>query len=203
MRYIFASINMLIMGLKMSPAYEQELVQKAKDSLKAFDEIYEYYLPRIFGYVMNRSGSREIAEDVTSQTFFKAMAKIKSFKYKGYSFGAWLYRIAHNNLMDYYRKNPNPVDMDPEDAKSESSETEKEAVQSEKKKAVLKILKKLPEQYQQVLSLRFFEEMTNAEMAEILGCRKSTLAVKLHRSLKAFKKAIEEEGLLEALNISL
>ncbi len=187
----------------MNLAYEQELVKKAKDSLKAFDEIYEFYLPRIFGYVLNRSGSREIAEDVTSQTFFKAMSKIKSFRYRGYSFGSWLYRIAHNNLMDHYRKNPNTADLDPEDMKAETKGTEDKAIEVERRRVVLKALKKLPDQYQQILSLRFFEDMTNEEIAEILGCKKATLAVKLHRSLQAFKNILKKEGLLDALNISL
>jgi len=203
MRYIIESNKVLIMGLNMNLAYEQELVKKAKDSLKAFDEIYEFYLPRIFGYVLNRSGSREIAEDVTSQTFFKAMSNIKSFRYRGYSFGSWLYRIAHNALMDYYRKSPNTADVDPDEMKSENQGTEEKAENIERKKVVLRVLRKLPEQYQQILSLRFFEEMTNEEIAEILGCRKATLAVKLHRSLQAFKNILKKEGLLEALNISL
>lgn len=189
------------MGSRMDLPRERELVEKAKESLQAFDKLYEHYLPRIFGFTLNRCGNREIAEDVTSQTFIKAMLKIKTFKFKGYTFGAWLYRIAHNNLMDYYRKNPQVEIF--EVSKIESGErSDEEAERSERQKIILEAMRRLPEQYQQVLSLKFFEELTNEEIAEILGCRKETLAVKLHRSLKALKKVLEKEGLLVSLNIS-
>ena len=179
---------------------ERELVEKAKDSLAAFDKLYEYYLPRIYGFILNRCGINEIAEDVTSQTFIKAMLKIKTYKFKGYTFGAWLYRIAHNNLMDYYRKNPNVEVLEPNLFES-TDRADFEAEKFERQKIILEALKKLPGQYQQVLSLKFFEELTNEEIADVLGCKKETLAVKLHRSLKALRKVLKEEGLLEALNL--
>ncbi|MBN2016303.1 sigma-70 family RNA polymerase sigma factor [Candidatus Dojkabacteria bacterium] len=186
----------------MDLAREQKLVEQAKESLKAFDQLYEYYLPRIFAYVLNRTANKQISEDVTSQTFIKAMTKIKTFRYKGFSFGAWLYRIAHNNLMDYYRKNPslNIIDLSEVESKDR---TDKEAEKSERQAIILEALKKLPKQYQEILSLKFFEELSNEEMAEVLGCKKETLAVKLHRSLKAFKKILEKENLLEVLNVEI
>lgn len=184
----------------MDFATEQQLVEKAKESLKAFDELYEYYLPRIFGYVYNRTGSKEISEDVTSQTFMKAMLKIKTFEYKGYTFGAWLYRIAHNNLVDYYRKN-NKNEIFDEQKFAVQSESEEEAEKSERQRIILEALSHLPEQYQEVLSLKFFEELTNEEIAEIVGCKKETLAVKVSRSLKAFKKVLREMDFDKLLNI--
>lgn len=190
------------MHKKMDLNKEQDLVKKAKESLRAFDELYEYYLPRIYGYVYNRTLNREIAEDVTSQTFMKAMIRIQSFKYKGYSFGAWLYRIAHNNLVDYFRKNPQVSLGDHEEVDLKES-TDEKAEDTERQRIILKALRKLPKQYQEVLSLKFFEELTNEEIAEILGCRKETLAVKVHRSLKAFKKVLHKEGLLKSLNINI
>ena len=185
----------------MDLAQERKLVEQAKDSLKAFDRLYEYYLPRIYGFILNRCRNREVAEDVTSQTFIKAMLKIKTFKFKGYTFGAWLYRIAHNNLMDHYRKHPDIELLDVSRAQSQDRADE-EAEREERAQVLLDALRKLPEQYQQVLSLKFFEELSNEEIAEILGCRKETLAVKVHRSLKALKKVLEKEGLLEVLNLS-
>lgn len=188
-------------NLKMDLTQERDLVEKAKESLKAFDKLYEHYLPKIYGYVLNRSANREVAEDVTSKTFIKAMTKIQTFKYQGYSFGAWLYRIAHNNLMDYYRKNPLLGTVDAQKVESQEK-TDRKAEDLERQGIILQALSKLPKQYQQVLSLKFFEELTNEEIAEVLGCRKETLAVKLHRSLRAFKKVLQREGFLEALNVS-
>lgn len=185
----------------MDLTQERDLVEKAKESLKAFDKLYEHYLPKIYGYVLNRAANREIAEDVTSKTFIKAMTKIQTFKYQGYSFGAWLYRIAHNNLMDYYRKNPLLGNIDSQEVESHEK-TDQKAEDLERQRVILQALSRLPKQYQQVLSLKFFEELTNEEIAEVLGCRKETLAVKLHRSLRAFKKVLKKEGFLESLNVS-
>lgn len=179
---------------------EQNLVEEAKRSLAAFDKLYEHFLPRIMAFVMNRTGNKAIAEDITSQTFVKAMIKIQTFTYKGYTFGAWLYRIAHNNLMDFYRKNKH-IEID-ENWQLESDEkTDTQAHIDERQKIILEALRKLPEQYQQVLSLKFFEELSNEEIAEIVGCKKETLAVKLHRSLKAFKKVIKKHNFMEPLGL--
>jgi len=184
------------MGTTLDPQKERELVEQAKQSLKAFDQLYEHYLPRIYGFVFNRTRSKMIAEDVVSQTFMKAMTKIKTFQYRGFTFGAWLYRIAHNSLMDYYRKHPNVKPLDVSRTESEDN-VDHEAERMEKQQIILEALQKLPKQYQQVLSLKYFEELTNDEMAQVLGCRKGTLAVKLHRSLRALQKVLEKDTRIE------
>ncbi|MBU0976136.1 MAG: sigma-70 family RNA polymerase sigma factor [Patescibacteria group bacterium] len=180
---------------------EKQLVEKAKESLEAFDRLYEHYLPRIYGYVLNRSRNREVAEDVTSQTFIKAMTKIKSFRYQGYSFGAWLYRIAHNTMIDFFRKNPDIKVAEADEVESEDR-ADLSAERLERQRIIIEALRRLPRQYQEVLSLKFFEDLENEEIADILGCKKETLAVKLHRSLRAFEKVVREEGLEKSLNIS-
>lgn len=191
------------MGSIMDLAREQELIEKAKESIRAFDELYEHYLPKIYGYVLNRTKKKEVAEDVTSQTFMKAMTKIKSFRYRGYSFGAWLYRIAHNNLMDYFRKNSSRFEPLEEEELESDQKTDKEAEKEERQRIILEALTKLPKQYQEVLSLKFFEEMSNEEIADVLGCKKETLAVKLHRSLKAFRKVLKKGNYLKTLDVNL
>lgn len=181
---------------------EQKLVAKAKESLQAFDKLYEHYLPRIYGFVYNRTRNQAIAEDVTSQAFIKAMSKIKSFSYRGYTFGAWLYRIAHNTLIDYFRKHPDVQIIDIEQLKSDDK-TSDEALRAERQGIILEAMRRLPKQYQEVLSLKYFEDLTNEEIADILGCKKETLAVKLHRSLKAMKKVLEEKSFQKLLNTSV
>jgi RNA polymerase sigma factor (sigma-70 family) len=186
----------------MDIAQEIALVEKAKESLESFDKLYEFYLPRIYGFIFNRTGNHEISEDVTSQTFIKAMLNIKKFRYKGFTFGSWLYRIAHNNLMDYYRKNPSLTQLETNMEESDEK-TENEAEFVERKRLIRGILRQLPGDYQEILSLKYFEELSNEEMADILGYKKGTLAVKLHRSLKAFKKALEKSKLQAALQVNL
>lgn len=184
----------------MDIKHEKKLVKKAKQSIQAFDELYEYYLPKIFGYILNRTANKAVAEDITSKTFIKAMTKIKQFKYKGYTFGAWLYRIAHNTLVDHFRKNKNIslADMSRFEKEDDSANG---AQKDERQEIILEALRKIPRQYQEVLSLKFFEGLSNREMADILGCKKATLAVKLHRSLKAFQKVLKKKKYLDKLNI--
>lgn len=178
----------------MNQKKELRLVEQAKNSLKAFDELYEHYLPRIFGYVYNRIGNKELAEDLTSHTFVKAMTNIKTFEPRGISFGAWLYRIAHNNIIDHVRKHKKKVSMEIKDIDLKVDEHQpKEYEQFEKKSIIREALGKLHSDYQQILSLKFFEEMENQEIADIMGIKKATLAVKLHRSLNALRKILKND----------
>lgn len=172
---------------------EQELVKQAKESLKAFDELYEYYLPRIYGYIFNRTINKEITEDLVSETFMKALSNIQKFRFKGYTFGAWLYRIAHNNIIDYFRKHPDTRFQPLKDDQEDDDFSEELVEQEERKRLILKCLTKLSDENQQILSLKFFEEMSNDEIAGILGCKKANIAVKMHRALKSFEKIIKSE----------
>jgi len=172
---------------------ELQLIEKAKESLEAFDEIYEYYLPKIYSYIYNRCRNKEITEDVTSQTFIQGMMKLKSFKFKGFRFGSWLYRIAQNCLVDYFRKHPDQMKF--EEKESEDEQTDEIALKDERKKIILEVISKLPSAYQEILTLKYFEDLSNDEMSEILGCSKATLSVKIHRSLKSLKKLLDKNNL--------
>jgi len=171
---------------------ERCLVNKAKESLKAFDKLYQYYLPKIFGYIMNRTGNKEITEDIVSQTFTTAMINLRKYKDKGVGFGPWLYTLSHNCFVDYFRKNKEKTQLLDGNIISNLPDKSKSDFENiENKIFIRKAMLKIPEQYQQILSLKYFEEMDNQEIANILGCKKVTLAVKLHRSLEALKKIIE------------
>ena len=172
---------------KLTPEEEQELVEKAKESLAAFGKLYEYYLPKIYGYILNRVGSKEVAEDIAAETFIKAMKKIDQFEFRGFSFGSWLYRIAHNTICDYQRRNRPVALLNDGQVGCESFEesTLKRIDLNCKIQAVFQGLK---DDYQEVLSLKFFEDLDNGEIARIVGLKPNNLNVKLHRSIKAFQK---------------
>jgi RNA polymerase sigma-70 factor (ECF subfamily) len=170
---------------------EQLLVLKAKENIVAFDELYDYLLPKIFGYIMNRVGHRQEAEDLTSQTFAKVMASINRYEDRGVSFSAWVYRIATNVIIDNSRKKKEFA-MDPEIIKERVAGTrtaspEETVCLLEAGEELRHCLDKLKDDYQNVLTLKFFEELDNREIAEILDCRPSAVAVKVHRALKALK----------------
>lgn len=174
---------------------EKILVAKAKENVEAFEELYDYYLPKIYGYILNRVGHRQEAEDLTSQTFAKVLNALGRYEERGVSFSAWVYRIATNAIIDNARKKKEYA-MDPELIKEcvagqRTASPEEQVCLLETGEEMRHCLEAIKEDYQNVLTLKFFEELNNKEIAQILGCRPSAVAVKVHRALKALKKEVE------------
>jgi RNA polymerase sigma-70 factor (ECF subfamily) len=178
----------------MEPEREKELVLRAGSSMQAFAELYEHYVDGIYGYILRRVGNRPDAEDLTARTFEKALGGIGDFKWKGVSFCAWLVRIASNLVIDHYRREgrSRKVDLDEalpylvgEDDPTAGVEMEEE------RSLILSALKRLPEKQRAVIELKFIDEMETQAMAEVLGCTRGNLAVRLHRALQALRKEME------------
>src|SRR5512137_1547152 len=83
---------------------EEELVKRAQHNREAFAELYEIYYQRIFNFALKRTANIQLALDITSITFLKALNQIKKFRWRDVPFGAWLYRIASNEINDHYRR---------------------------------------------------------------------------------------------------
>ena len=96
---------------------EETLVKRAKQKdEEAFALLYEAYFDKIYRYVTLKVGNKMEAEDITQQVFLKAIKSIASFKWKGYPFSAWLFRIAHNQVVDYFRKNKKRASVELDDS---------------------------------------------------------------------------------------
>lgn len=180
-------------------AQEKALVERAQRDRQAFGELYDRYYPKIYHYVLGRTANAQAAMDITSTTFFKALTELKRFRWQGVSFGAWLYRIATNEVYAYFRREKNsatrlknltalPSDTDPLD---EIVEAEEELERHQEFLKLQKILSGLPEKYQQVITLRFFENKEIREIAEILGKPEGTVKSLLHRGLANLRKLME------------
>jgi RNA polymerase sigma-70 factor (ECF subfamily) len=179
---------------------EKQLVERAQRDPKAFGALYDRYYPKIYHYVLGRTANVETAMDVTSTTFFKALTEIKRFRWQGVSFGAWLYRIATNEIYAHYRKEKNnltlfesishePAEVDP---LSEIIDAEEEVERHREFLLIQQNLSKLSQKYQEVISLRFFEDKELHEIAEILGKPEGTIKSLLHRGLENLRKHIKE-----------
>lgn len=83
---------------------EKELIKRAQKESEAFAKLYDKYYPQIFGYILKRVANLEIAQDVTSETFLKALKNLWKFRWKNISISSWLYRIANNEIANYFRK---------------------------------------------------------------------------------------------------
>ncbi len=173
---------------------EQKLVKKAKDGeVEAFGLLYDHYLPKIYRFVLLKVSHREEAEDLTHQAFLKAWENINQYNFKGYSFGAWLYRIARNITVDYYRNNRSETSLEEVSEIAIGGLSLGGAIDKKIEwEGLIKSLKQLKEIEQEVLIMRFVEDLPLKEIAEAID--KSEGAVKLiqHRAINNLKKIVSK-----------
>lgn len=171
---------------------EQKLVKKAKDGeVEAFGLLYDHYLPKIYRFVLLKVSYREEAEDLAHQTFLKAWENISQYDLRGYSFGSWLYQIARNATIDYYRKSRPQVSIEAAAELPFEGDFLQQSIDSKIEWTKLtEGIKKLKDTEQDVLIMRFVQDLSLKDVAEILG--KSEGAVKLiqHRAIRNLKKII-------------
>jgi len=178
---------------------ERALIDRAKKDPAAFGELYRRYVDRIYNYIYYRTGSAGDAEDLTGKVFFKAMSHIKGYKHMGLPFSAWLYRIAHNLVANYHRdrarKQEISLDNLPGQVLPRSElHPETRAVHSQEVDALLARIRDLAPNRQELLILKFVDQLPNAEIGLIM--RKSEGAIKslYHRTLLELRELMEEES---------
>ena len=177
---------------------ERALVEQAKVDPAAFAELYRRYLPRIHAFAYRRTGSIDVAEDITSATFERALRSLGSFQWRGGGFGPWLFRIASNELADHYRRAVRSAATRTAAAALLDGETAPDpAVAIDRRDAttqVLAAMDRLSPRYQRALELRYLAGLTPDEAAAALGTSKATMAVVVHRATRALRRALEEEA---------
>jgi RNA polymerase sigma-70 factor (ECF subfamily) len=178
---------------------ERSLVERARVDPSAFAELYRRYLPRIHAFAYRRTGHVEVAEDITSAAFERALRSLSAFTWKDGGFGPWLFRIASNELADHYRRagraaSPRATgaaDRLHADAPRDPADEvgERDAVAE-----VLGAMDRLSPRYQQALELRYLAGLTADEAAAAMGTSKATMAVVVHRATRALRRALDEEA---------
>jgi RNA polymerase sigma-70 factor (ECF subfamily) len=135
------------------------------------------------------------AEDITHQVFMSAWKNIKKYQFQGYPFSSWLYKIARNEVIDFWRtkKNNVPIHEVHEETIGESDNTEIHIDMKMDSELVALCIKRLDPHYQDVLILKFVEELTNEEIANSMGKTEGSIRVIQHRAIKKLKQEIEHE----------
>jgi RNA polymerase sigma-70 factor, ECF subfamily len=180
---------------------EKDLVEKAKGDSNAFGSLYDAYYSKVFGYVLRRTANIQVAEDIISEVFFKALKNISKFRWQGIPFSAWLYRIANNETANYF-KHGKKGQVRWEDiaefysgsvpsAEEELLEAEAELKRHEQYLALHENILKLHIRYQEVIMLRFFENKQINEISAILGKGEGTVKSLLHRGLEKLRTFME------------
>ena len=173
---------------------EENLVQRAKQQdQQAFAQLYEEHFDKIYRYVALKIGDKTEAEDMTQQVFLKALQSISSFKWKGIPFSAWLFRIAHNQMVDYLRKKKKrPVTLLDESLVSSGRDSNPQlmAERSVDIEQLLSATQRLTEAQREVISLRFTGELSTAQVAKIMGKSQGAVKALQHSAIVALRKVL-------------
>ncbi len=179
-----------------SSNHEAALVERAiAGDTDAFGNLYLLYLDAIYRYVYFRTGNTNDAEDLTEQVFLKAWEALPSYKQCGNPFTSWLYCIAHNMVVDHYRRQKLVVSVPllekGDDAGKQSTALER-IIEAEEVAALVTAIAQLPEEQQQVIILRFVEGLSHAEVARIVDKSEGACRVIQHRALAALNQLLTE-----------
>ncbi len=164
----------------------------------AFEEIYNRYADKLFRFLLLRVGSRPEAEDLVAEAFVRILHRIDTFQGKTVaSFSAWIYRVARNLLVDHYRhrakRETTSLDARYYKLVDTNSEPHKKTVESQANKELYDAIANLTPDQQQVVVFKFFEGMSNAEIARILGKTEGAVKSLQHRALSALQRFLADE----------
>ena len=171
---------------------EESLVQRAKQhDQEAFAQLYEKHFDKIYRYLVLKIGDETEAEDMTQQVFLNALQSISSFKWKGVSFAAWLYRIAHNQAVDFLRRKTRRAtvplneslaarDVDPQLAAEQGLEIEQ----------LISATRQLTKAQREVVALRFASDLSVAEVANVMGKSQGAVKALQHSAIVALRKTL-------------
>lgn len=175
---------------------EPKIVTRAsKGEPEAFGVLYDHYQPQIYRFIILKVSRRQEAEDLTHQVFVAAWKNMPNYEDQGYPFSSWLYQIARNQVIDHYRLKKPDVNLE-EDQVQELTGTDDAESQAEESLAMSKVqraIKELSGEYQDVVIMRFIEELSVREVAQALGKSEGAIKVMQHRAIKELKEALGEE----------
>lgn len=187
----------------MNPSQEAQLIEQCRTDAAAFGQVFDAWYKPVFGYIMRRTGDYDLSKDIAAETFLKAFLKIGGFQWRGIRLSSWLYRIATNELNQYYRsskykpqslqqlmENPQMEKLLHENAADEREMMEQELKAYDDYNRIRQNLLKLNIKYQEVISLRYFEQKTNTEIGEILGKNEGTIKSLLSRGLEKLRNML-------------
>jgi RNA polymerase sigma-70 factor (ECF subfamily) len=176
---------------------EAALIEQARHDREAFGRIYEQYVDRIYNYIYYRTGNAADAEDLTARTFMRAMQHMPTYQDQGVPFSAWLYRIAHNLVANWHRdRNRRQIisldDLTRWNVQEDGPETA--ALKVEDKAALLEAVQRLPAERQELLTLKFVERLSNAEIGAVMGRSEGAIKSLYHRTLLSLREELVPEA---------
>lgn len=170
----------------------ENLVRRAqRKDAEAFSQLYEAYFDRIYRYCRMKLSNEMEAEDITQQVFIKALNSICSYQCKGVPFSAWLFRIAHNQVVDHFRRQSKrstvQIDGLPLAARDDPEKLVECRLETER---VTEAAKNLTDAQQEVISLRFASQLSIAEVAKVMGKSEGAIKALQHSAIMSLRKVL-------------
>jgi len=184
-------MDVTVLKASLSPVQAQVLDRAA------FAELYVTYLPKVYNYVGYRVGEKADVEDITSAIFERALKHLHTYRANRGAFSTWLFTIARNVVSNYFRsrrrrpeirslENVSPIAVN-------GTSPEQAVIEAEQLRQVQLCMSRLPERDQEVLALKFGGDLTNQEIAQMMGLTPTHVGVLLYRALRKLRLAVEEE----------
>ncbi|KUO52921.1 MAG: hypothetical protein APF76_02020 [Desulfitibacter sp. BRH_c19] len=163
---------------------------------KSLEDVYKYYMNDLYKYLLQLSGHPQIAEDLVQDTFIKAYEHLEG--YQGEKVRPWLFRVAYNAYIDWYRKNKKLIHTDPQLladlSKDMETGPEEDYLEQERLRNWFRVVNSLPEKGRQVILLRDYYDFTYEDIAQVLKLNLSNVKVTLYRARQKIKEVMGNEN---------
>ncbi len=182
---------------KQDISMEEVLPRAIKGDLEAFSVLYKENVQRIYTYIYYRTGDKHDAEDLTARVFQRALSHIGKYEDKGVPFSAWLYRIAHNLVANWHRDRSRRKEISIDEAPMEIPSMdmpESSMIKDQEIGVLMTYVRTLPADRQMLLILKFVDDMTNIEIASIMGKSEGAIKSLYHRTLLQLRDRVEEDA---------
>ncbi len=174
------------------------LVQRAQaGDAEAFGQLYDRYLDQVFRYVYYRVGTQQVAEDLTSETFLRALRRIGSFTWQGRDVGAWFVTIARNLIADHYKSGRYRLELTTEDVTGSGpapavAGPESEVLETMQNEVLLSAVKQLGAEQQECIVLRFLQGLSVAETAQAMDKNEGAVKALQYRATRALGRLLPD-----------
>ncbi|MEV4556703.1 ECF subfamily RNA polymerase sigma factor, BldN family [Kitasatospora sp. NPDC049285] len=175
-----------------------ELVERAQNGeSEAFGRLYDHYADTVYRYIYYRVGSRATAEDLTSETFLRALRRIGTFTWQGRDFGAWLVTIARNLVADHFKSSRFRLEVttgEMLDSNECERSPEESVLESLSNAALLDAVHRLNPQQQECVTLRFLQGLSVAETARIMGKNEGAIKTLQYRAVRTLARLLPPDA---------
>lgn len=177
---------------------QMTIVSKEELSNADYELVYTVYYERVFNFINSRVSKRVDAEDLTSHVFERVLKKLPDFQWQGVSIVSWIYRIARNAVIDFYRKNndrktDSSIELIGDFLESDEEKIDNIIIESDEQADLFNALREFEDEDQYLIYYKFFEELSNKEIAELTGLSETNVGTKLHRLRAKLKGLIESK----------